>query len=236
MRAAPAGTVGRMNVAELINLHLRLECKAVDQDGDLVPIPCPNPDPIPRFYIAQHADDGSYSRFVRHDVPRGLREALLRIDPEVALHDHARMKEFLAPYGACEEMHYGKSYICPEPFPEEEVADVVQLGEEHGELMAAYDPRMRLGGSAIFAVVAGGRIVSTCESAREDDRAAECWVRTLPEYRGRGYARQTTAAWVNHALAHGRVAFYSHRMDNVASDAVARSLGCAQFITDTAYQ
>jgi predicted GNAT family acetyltransferase len=73
------------------------------------------------------------------------------------------------------------------------------------------------------------------QSSRENESAAEAWVRTLPAYRRRGLARRVTAAWATHAWAQGKVPFYSHRMDNLASQRAARTLGLAPFIVDAAY-
>ena len=79
-------------------------------------------------------------------------------------------------------------------------------------------------------MIVEGEIVSTCESSRENGEAAEAWVRTLPPFRGRGFARQVTAAWAMHAHTRGKLPFYSHREDNLASRAVARGLGLDEFI------
>ena len=38
----------------------------------------------------------------------------------------------------------------------------------------------------------------------------------------RGLAKQVTAAWAAHAWAQGKLPFYSHRMDNLASEGVAQ--------------
>ena len=58
---------------------------------------------------------------------------------------------------------------------------------------------------------------------------AEGWARTVPGYRQRGYARQTTAAWAAFVLQHNKVAFYSHASDNHASKAVAHGLALIPF-------
>lgn len=66
-------------------------------------------------------------------------------------------------------------------------------------------------------------------------QAGEAWVRTLPQFRLRGYARQVTAAWASDLLERGKTAFYSHAIENTASGAVASSLGLNEFITGIAY-
>lgn len=224
-----------MNTLDLITLHLHLECKKINARGDLVPVPCPNPDSVPRFYVAQHADTGEFSRFPRHDIAPELREALMALAPEEALHQHERVKRILEPFGASEEFYYGKSYICPDTFGQDDHPDVIQLEEAHRPLVEEYDPRLRVSRDAIFAVIVEGHIVSTCESARENGMAAEAWVRTLHDYRGRGLAKQVTAAWAANAWTNGKVPFYTHRMENQASEGVARGLGMRHFITDAGY-
>ena len=224
-----------MKTRDLITLHFRLECVAVSPAHDLVPIPCPNPDRIPRFYIAQHTDDGAVSRFFRHDLPKGVRHGLAALSDREAVRNHDLVRRLLAAHAECDHVHYGKSYIGRAAFPPTDYPNVVHLDERYRGLIEQYDARINRSRWAVFAVILEGRIVSTCESSREDEAAAESWVRTLPECRGRGFARQVTAAWIAHALAQGKVPFYSHRVDNVASEGVARSLGLAQFITDTAY-
>jgi hypothetical protein len=54
--------------------------------------------------------------------------------------------------------------------------------------------------------------------------------------RRRGYARQVVAAWATYVLGEGKVAFYSHEAGNVASEALARSLGVAQYAVMTNYE
>ncbi len=72
-------------------------------------------------------------------------------------------------------------------------------------------------------------------SVRENDRCAEAWVWTLPEFQRRGYARQVTSAWARDLQVQDKVPFYSHRVSNLASAAAARSLELVRFVTATAY-
>jgi hypothetical protein len=224
-----------MTTESLISVHLHLECIAINGREDLVPIPCPNPDAVPRLYVAQHSDDGNFSRFVRHDLPESIRQALLAIPPDRALHDHDAVRKVLAADGPCDDLHYGQSCVCPDTYTRSDYPDVVQLTEEHRALIADYDATLAPSAGAVFAVILDGRIVSTCQSSREDESAAEAWVRTLPTERGRGFARQVTAAWASHIWLDHKLPFYSYRMDNLASRGVACSLGLEPFITDAAY-
>jgi len=57
----------------------------------------------------------------------------------------------------------------------------------------------------------------------------------LPEHRRRGYGRQVAAAWAHHVMKQGRVAFFSHVHGNMASRALASSLGVVEYGASAAY-
>lgn len=74
------------------------------------------------------------------------------------------------------------------------------------------------------ALVEGGRAVSVCRSARITPEAHEAGVETLPDFRGRGYAKDVTAEWARRVRAAGALPLYSTSWENKASRAVARKL------------
>ena len=130
----------------------------------------------------------------------------------------------------------GVSYAFTEHIAPVEFPDVVRLTtEEHSALVARYDPDVELDGRAAFAILGDGWIVAACVSSREDATAGEAWVRTEEAYRGQGYAQRVTATWAAALQRAGKIAFYSHRLDNAASAGVARSLGLQPFVRDAGY-
>ncbi|MGH7085065.1 MAG: GNAT family N-acetyltransferase [Acetobacteraceae bacterium] len=130
----------------------------------------------------------------------------------------------------------GTSYTFAQTPASVELSDVVRLtAGEHAELVARYDPELALDGRAAFAILRDGRIVASCISSRENATAGEAWVRTEEAYRGRGYARQVTAVWGAALQRAGKIAFYSHRLDNEASAGVARGLGLHPYVRDAGY-
>jgi hypothetical protein len=74
------------------------------------------------------------------------------------------------------------------------------------------------------ALVEGNRPVSVCRSARITAEAHEAGVETLPDFRGRGYAKEVVAGWARLVLAAGAIPLYSTDWGNKASQAVARKL------------
>jgi len=75
-----------------------------------------------------------------------------------------------------------------------------------------------------LALLDGGRAVSVCRSARITPAAHEAGVETLPDFRGKGYARDVVAGWARSVRSLGAVPLYSTSWENTASQAVAKKL------------
>jgi GNAT acetyltransferase len=204
----------------LIEMQLRLECKGLDAEGLLIRIPGPDPDDIPRCLVVRHLD--TYRVLFRHDLSRHIRERVAMLPPEMVFGDHEAVKQVLADDAPVEAIWTGRSYIFPSILARADYPDTVRLDRATNT-------------QPVYAVRVADQIVATCESVRENDAAAEAWVQTLPGFRRRGYARQVTAAWAQGVLDQGKTPFYSHSLDNLASQGVARSLGLVPFIDAIAY-
>ena len=68
------------------------------------------------------------------------------------------------------------------------------------------------------------RAVSICRSVRITTEAHEAGVETLPNFRGRGYAKEVTAEWARLVQAGGAIPLYSTSWGNNASQVVAQKL------------
>lgn len=222
-----------MNAIDLIRIHLELECLATAPDGLLHTLPCADAVSAPRFYAALHP--GGCVRYYRGDLPTPLRYRLESLSPTTALQDHARVKAILGDHQPCETVWHGMSYVFPVRISEGQFPDAVRLTEQHRPLIDLYHPEMVVEGRTVYGVIVDNRLVSTCESSRENRVAGEAWVQTRAEYRGRGYAAQATFGWARDLRAQGKIPFYSHRVDNPASQRVAETMALLRYITDASY-
>jgi RimJ/RimL family protein N-acetyltransferase len=222
----------KLDPLALIRQQLALEGIALDSNERLARGPGPNAEEIPRLYVAWYP--GGYVRYFRIDVPERIVARLSALPPEVLLSEPDRVKPMLAEDGPVLGVWSGRSYVVREPPPRTEFPDVTVLGERDRALVERFDPEMDRG-QGVFAVVIGGLVASVCISARENESAAEAWVKTGLGYRRHGYARQTTAAWAHDAIRRGKTAFYSHAWDNQASRRVAESLSMTPFIDAVGY-
>jgi RimJ/RimL family protein N-acetyltransferase len=75
------------------------------------------------------------------------------------------------------------------------------------------------------ALVEDNQAVSVCRSVRITSEAHEAGVETLPEFRGKGYAKDVVSEWARLVRAAGAIPLYSTSWENHASQAVARKLG-----------
>jgi len=81
-------------------------------------------------------------------------------------------------------------------------------------------------------MVEENRAVSVCRSVRITPVAHEAGVETLPDFRGKGHATSTVAAWARLVQSMGAVPLYSTSWENTASQAVARKLHLAPYGSD----
>jgi RimJ/RimL family protein N-acetyltransferase len=116
-------------------------------------------------------------------------------------------------------MHVGKSYTYPEKY--------TRLRDREIEMLSENDLcRLRV----------DGEFASACSSSRRNQHAAEAYVYTDERFRRQGYGRRVVRAWAQRVRRSGRVPFYSHLIDNTASQRLALSLGFEWYIDDVGYE
>jgi len=80
-----------------------------------------------------------------------------------------------------------------------------------------------------LAIVEEGRAVSVCRSVRITSEAHEAGVETLPDFRGKGYAKDVVAGWARAVRSLGAIPLYGTTWENAASQEVAKKLGLATY-------
>ena len=187
---------------ELLHQQLTLERKGVDASGRLFRLPGDNPDEMPSVLAARLAG-GMYVAYCRDDLSESATTQLRGLTPEQTYLEDARVQNIV---GASGPAWRGATYVFVERPQRHEYTLVVQR-------------------EGRFVVEIQGVAAAEASSSRSTEPAAELAVETRPEFQRRGFGRQVSAAWANHQLVAGRVAFYSHDVTNIASAALARSLG-----------
>jgi GNAT superfamily N-acetyltransferase len=206
----------------LVHTQMALECIGLDDEGLMVRLPGPDPDEIARVAAYWHGED--HLLLFGAGLPPAIREAIHALGPEIARRDTGAVKALLARDRPCNHVFAGQTYVWESAADPAQFPEGVRLTEAHRPLVEAYHPGMPLERRTVCGVIVDGQIVATCSSSRENERAGEAYVYTRPEGRGRGYGRQATAAWAYQLQEQGKLPFYSHRLDNLASRGVARSL------------
>ena len=82
------------------------------------------------------------------------------------------------------------------------------------------------------ALLEEGRAVSVCRSVRITSAAHEAGVETLPEFRGKGYAKDVVAGWARLVRSMGSIPLYSTSWENTASQALAKKLRLVAYGAD----
>ena len=200
-----------MQAQELIRLQIELEYRL---EGDGL-IPFPGSTEQARFIVYRFK--GGFTRFYRIDIPVQLRLELDRVDATQVFEAQALVHEIMNAYSRA-----GSAGIF-------ESCSFVQSPRLH-----AYPDVERDGKSYI--VKADGKPACWAWSERTNDRCVEVAVETLPAYQRRGFARQTVSALAADEMRKGKVVFFSYKLDNLASQALGRSLGVVPFATCAAFE
>jgi GNAT superfamily N-acetyltransferase len=200
-----------MQAQELIRLQIELEYRL---EGDGL-IPVPGSTEQARFIV--YRLEGGFTRFYRIDIPVQLRLELERVDSAQVFEAPDLVHEIMSAYS-----RRGPAGIF-------ESCSFIQTPR-----LLAYPEVERDGRSYI--VRAEGKPVCWAWSERANDRCAEVAVETLPTYQRRGFARQTVSALAADEMGKGKVVFFSYKLDNLASQALGRSLGVVPFATCAAFE
>jgi RimJ/RimL family protein N-acetyltransferase len=214
----------------------------LDGAGRLLAVNEPGEPTAPRLFIGRTIEGTLWH--CRHDLPAPLVaeiDALLAAEPPpVDLRDplrcERRLRALLAAHAPIASVWSGPAWWCPEGIVAPRPVEAVRLTD--GAALRAHFPgwaRDFATSQPCCAVLDGEEAVAVCCSSRWSDIAAEAGADTLEQYRGRGYAAATVAAWAAAVRATGRLPLYSTSWDNVASQGVARTLGLVLYGADLSF-
>lgn len=194
-----------MNTETLILAQLNLECIRLNNQGYLAQFQCDNPDTVSRLYIFH--DGKKYYRYLQENVPSVLRQHLKLLRKNVLFEDIEQIQQTLGEHKPCQSIFRGRTYSFSEdnlnrPFDDKDI-------DYH---------------SSNCEIVINREVVASCTSVREDERAAEAWVHTNEAFRGQGFGKRVTLAWARQVAQKGKIAFYTHSVDNIASQKLVEKL------------
>jgi RimJ/RimL family protein N-acetyltransferase len=224
---------------ELLDLHVEALFRR-DIDGRMYANNTLGFEPAPRFYLGR-CEEGAVA-LVRDDVPPQIAADLLELasaepphmSPRSGPRFAASYLELLSEDGPVSRTYFGPAFVLPAgvSLPP---AEARELTRGDIALFSPHFPWLKAdveAGQPAFGLVRDGVLVGQCCCARLTARAAEAGLEVAEAYRGRGFAKDCTAAWAQHIRASGRVAMYSTTWENEASLAVAAALGFEQYATD----
>lgn len=195
--------------------------------------------PAPRLFFGR-TPAGNLWRF-RADLPEILIEELatLCMDEPVGMEFHSPPRHFeayvrlLETHAPVHKLGLGPAYQFTEYFePSKPLLAITETNAERlrggfEELIAelpAWQP--------FLALVEEGRVVSVCRSVRITPAAHEAGVKTLPNFRGKGYAKDVVAGWARVVQSMGAIPLYSTSWENTASQALAKKLHLVPYGAD----
>ena len=195
--------------------------------------------PAPRLFLGR-TPQGNVWRF-RADLPDILIEELdaLCVDEPVGEDLHSKPRHFdayvriLEAHAPVKDLWMGPAYQFTEYF--EPSRDLLAITETNAEMLRGGFEELVAelpDWQPFLAIVEENRAVSVCRSVRITPDAHEAGVETLPDFRGKGYARDVVAGWASLVQSMGVIPLYSTSWENTASQAVANKLHLVPYGAD----
>ena len=207
-----------MNPLTYLLLQMGLEGKGLVGEQTIRQVQVVPDEELPLMLLAQLADQklvAYYSELLSSDVQAQLSSYVSAIefpaiDPMLSVLKSNNLRS--------DTGHY-KTYLFP---PQTTTNPEVTCLSKH-------DPKIQTFGfhdfaEQVYAIERDGSVVSACVSVREDQNCGEAWVYSDPAYRRQGLAKKVASAWAHSLMSIGKVPFYSHKIDNVASASLAGAL------------
>jgi hypothetical protein len=207
-----------MEPLEYLHLQMRLEGIEVFSNCFLRQAEIVPGEDLPLMLVAQLADGKRIAYYDETILPKLQRE----LSATVRAMEFRKIDltlDVLRKYNLQYEVGHYKTYVFPSTLTQG--ADVRSL--------LKHDPKVKEFGfdgfqENVYTIESEDQIVSACVSVRENDRCGEAWVYTRPTYRHQGLAQKVVNAWAGSLMSAGKIPFYSHRIDNIASSNLARKL------------
>lgn len=208
-----------MDPLTYLRLQMRLEGKALVNEQFMRQVEVVSDEEMPLILLAQLANKELityYAEAISPDLKNELAANLFeirfpKVDP---------LLNVLQSYQLDYEVGHYKTYIFPWQTPKD--INVICLSK--------HDPKIKTFGfdgfaENIYAIERNRSIVSACVSTRENKKCGEAWVYTDIQYRNQGFAQKVVNAWAASLMENGKVPFYSHKIENMASASLAKQLG-----------
>lgn len=114
--------------------------------------------------------------------------------------------------------------------------DNTKIFSGNDEAVRKFDPTFFGRCPTVYAAMQNGEIAACCVSSRESDKAGEAWIFTLPKYRKQGFGLKAVQLWASELQKQGKIPFYTHKADNIASQKLAEKLNLAKVFESVSYE
>ena len=210
-----------MNPLDALHLQLRLEGRALIGDDSLRQVEVVHDEEMPLMLIAQLAGQNLVAYF-DESLEQGLQAELKKQVSRIAFPNMDALSALLNQRNISFEVGQYKTNTFPEAY--------AAFKDETVHCYFRQDPTIKAFGfngfaENVHAIEKDGKLVSACVSTRENASCGEAWVYTDKKYRHQGLAQKVVSVWAASLLSVGKVPFYSHKIQNVASAYLAKRLG-----------
>lgn len=199
--------------------QVRLEGKEIVNECFMKQVEVVPGEDMPLVLIASLVN-GKVVAYSDEALSRNFQEILTARIAEIEFPNISPLLDVLKNHNVQFDLGHYKTYVFPS----------IPVNDSDVHCLPKDDTRVKAFGFDVFAervyaIELEGKVVSACVSTRENEQCGEAWVYTTPAHRHQGLAQKVVSAWAESLKSAGKIPFYSHKIDNMASANLAGKLG-----------
>ncbi|MCF7794015.1 MAG: GNAT family N-acetyltransferase [Candidatus Cloacimonetes bacterium] len=173
--------------------------------------------------------------FYSDKMPNSLVANLEKLEKHSFLDEQEKVIEILKRNKQFNEAGHYIAYIFPSDIQVDTENTKIFIGSED-EAIKQFDPTFYKKYPIVYATIQNDEIAACCVSSRENNKAGEAWIFTLPKYRKQGFGLKAVQLWASELQKQGKIPLYTHEISNIASQKLAEKLDLIKVLENVSYE
>lgn len=173
--------------------------------------------------------------FYSNTMPNSLVANLEELKKHSFIDEQKKVIDILKENKQFNEAEHYIAYVFPNDVKVNTKNTKIFIGSDD-EAIKKFDPTFHKKYPVVYAVMQDNEIAACCVSSRENDKAGEAWIFTLPKYRKQGFGLKAVQLWAIELQKKGKIPFYTHEVSNIASQKLAEKLNLIKVFENVSYE
>lgn len=168
-------------------------------------------------------------------MPNNLVADLEKLEKHSFINEQDKIIEILKRNSQFNEAGHSIAYVFPSDIQVDNENTKIFIGSDD-KAIKKFDLTFYDKYPMVYAAMQNNEIVACCVSSRENNKAGEAWIFTLPKYRKQGFGLKAVQLWASELQKQGKIPLYTHEISNIASQKLAEKLNLIKVFENVSYE